>query len=49
MSLTEPMPSQPGHMPPVIVKERFSALVASPLSTFTWPTPLTEATLKENA
>ncbi len=49
MSDTEPMPSHRGHMPPVIEYERFCAVVAAPLSTLIWPTPLAEGTLKEYA
>ena len=48
MSFTVPIPSQRGHMPPVIEKERFSDFVA-PRSTVIAPAPCAEATLKEKA
>ena len=47
--MTEPRPSQRGHMPPVRVKVAFSVLVLPPRSTVIAPLALTEATLKENA
>ncbi len=47
--MTEPRPSQRGHMPPVMLKERRSFTVWPPRSTVTAPAPLMEATLKENA
>src|SRR6266700_7958719 len=43
------MPSQRGHMPPVMLKLRFSFTVFPPRSSVTAPAPLIEATLKENA
>ena len=49
MSLTWPMPSQRGHMPPVMVNERRSFTVVPPRSMVTAPAPLIEATLNENA
>ena len=50
MSLTDPMPSQRGHIPPVTVKERCSLFfLPSPLSIEIRPTPLTDGTLKEKA
>ena len=48
MSLTEPMPSHRGHMPPVIENSRRSAL-APAFSTVTAPTPRTEGTLNAKA
>ena len=48
-SVTEPRPSQRGHMPPVTVKLRRSFTVLPPRSNATAPDPLMEATLKENA
>ena len=47
-SLTLPVPSQRGHMPPVIENVRLTALPA-PRSTVAAPVPWTEGTLKENA
>ena len=47
--MTEPRPSQRGHMPPVRLKLAFSVLVLSPRSTVIPPLPWTEATLKEYA
>ncbi len=49
MSLTEPRPSQRGHMPPVMLKLRRSFTVCPARSIVTAPAPLIEATLKENA
>ena len=49
MSLTLPIPSQRGHMPPVTLKLRRSFTVCPPRSTVTAPAPLMEATLKEKA
>jgi hypothetical protein len=49
MSLTVPMPSQRGHMPPVMLKLRRSFTVFPPRSIETAPAPLIEATLKEKA
>jgi hypothetical protein len=46
-SVTEPMPSQRGHMPPSRVKVAFSALVLAPRSTVIAPLALTEGTLNE--
>ena len=49
-SVTEPMPSQRGHMPPSRVKVALSALVLpAPRSTVIAPLALTEGMLKENA
>ena len=48
-SLTDPRPSQRGHMPPVRLKLALSVLVLSPRWTVIPPLPLTEATLKEYA
>jgi hypothetical protein len=48
-SVTEPMPSQRGHMPPRRVKVAFSALVLSPRSTVIAPLALTDGMLNENA
>ena len=42
------MPSQRGHMPPVIVNERFSVL-PPPFAILIWPTPLTDGTLNAKA
>ena len=46
---TAPIPSQRGHMPPVMLKLRRSFVVRPPFSSVTAPAPLTEATLKEKA
>ncbi len=48
MSVTEPMPSQRGHMPPLTLKTRFSVLPA-PFSTVIDPTARTDGTLNEKA
>ena len=48
-SVTEPRPSQRGHMPPVMLKLRFSRTLVPPFSMVTAPAPEMEATLKENA
>jgi hypothetical protein len=48
MSVTEPRPSQRGHMPPVRVKLCRSVL-RFPRSTVMTPVARTEGTLKENA
>ncbi len=48
-SLTEPRPSQRGHMPPMTLKLRRSFTVLPARSNRTAPAPLIEATLKENA
>ena len=48
MSVTAPMPSHRGHMPPVTVKVRFSVLPA-PFSTVIDPTARTDGTLNEKA
>ncbi|GAP60371.1 hypothetical protein AHiyo1_38790 [Arthrobacter sp. Hiyo1] len=48
-SVTEPRPSQRGHMPPVMLKLRRSFVVVPPRSTVTAPAPEIEATLNENA
>ncbi len=47
--MTEPRPSQRGHMPPRMLKLRFSFVVRPPRSSVTAPAPLIDATLKENA
>jgi hypothetical protein len=49
MSLTDPMPSQRGHMPPARVKVAFSVFVRSPRSTVIAPLARTDAVLNENA
>ena len=49
MSLTWPIPSQRGHIPPVMLKLRRSLTVLPAFSMVTAPAPLIEATLKENA
>src|SRR5262245_56465106 len=46
-SVTEPMPSQRGHMPPLIVNVRFTVLPL-PFSTEIDPAPRTDGTLNEN-
>ena len=48
-SVTDPMPSQRGHMPPVRLNVRFSRVVLPPFSIVTAPAPLIVAVLKENA
>src|SRR6185503_2532054 len=48
MSLTDPIPSQRGHMPPLTVNVRFSVF-PPPFSIVTAPAPRTVGTLKENA
>src|SRR5216683_622917 len=48
ISETVPRPSQRGHMPPVLMKVRFTVLPA-PWSIVIAPLPRTEGTLKENA
>ena len=48
-SLTDPMPSQRGHMPPTRVNERFSRVFLPPFSNVTAPAPLMVAVLNENA
>ena len=47
--MTEPRPSQRGHMPPTRLKLAFSVLVLLPRSIVIPPLPWTEATLKEYA
>lgn len=47
MSVTEPRPSQRGHMPPVMLKLRRSLMVCPARSMETAPAPLIEATLNE--
>ena len=47
--MTEPRPSQRGHMPPVRLKLALLVMVLSPRSTVIPPLPWTEATLKEYA
>ena len=47
--MTEPRPSQRGHMPPVRLKVAFLVSVLSPRSTVIPPLARTEATLKANA
>ena len=49
MSVTEPRPSQRGHMPPRTLKLRFSFVVRPARSIVTAPAPEIEPTLKENA
>ena len=49
MSVTEPRPSQRGHMPPRTLKLRRSFVVRPPFSKVTAPAPETEATLNEKA
>src|SRR3954447_26230035 len=49
MSLTEPRPSQRGHMPPRMLKLRRSLVFWPPFSKVTAPAPLTEGTLNEYA
>ena len=49
MSVTEPRPSQRGHMPPVRVKVAFSVLVLVPRSIVIPPLARTEGTLKAYA
>ena len=49
MSVTLPMPSQRGHMPPSSVNVAFSVFVLAPRSTVIAPLPLTEGTLNEYA
>ena len=50
MSLTLPMPSQRGHMPPVMENSaRCFIGLPGPLSTVIAPAPFAEATLNENA
>src|SRR3954469_24734867 len=48
-SVTEPRPSQRGHIPPVMRKSRRSLTVRPARSRVTAPAALIEATLKENA
>ena len=48
-SVTDPMPSQRGHMPPIRVNERFSRVFLPPFSNVTAPAPLIVAVLNENA
>ncbi len=48
-SVTEPVPSHRGHMPPVRVNERFSLTFLPAFSIVTAPAPLIVAVLKENA
>ena len=48
-SVTLPMPSHRGHMPPVMLKLRRSLTVCPPRSSETAPAPDMEATLNENA
>ena len=47
--MTEPRPSQRGHMPPVRLKLADLVIVLSPRSTVIPPLPWTEATLNEYA
>ncbi len=49
MSLTWPMPSHRGHMPPRRLNVAFSAFVLPPRSTVIAPLALTEGTLNEYA
>jgi hypothetical protein len=48
MSVTDPMPSQRGHMPPVTLKV-FCTVFLAPRSTVILPEALTEGVLKEYA
>ena len=48
MSVTDPMPSHRGHMPPVRVKVCFTVLLA-PRSTVIAPVARTDGTLNEKA
>ena len=48
-SVTEPIPSQRGHMPPVMLKLRRSFVVDAPRSMVTAPAPEIDATLNEYA
>ena len=48
-SVTAPVPSQRGHMPPSRVNERFSRCFTPPFSNVTEPDPLIDAVLNENA
>src|SRR6476620_5757259 len=48
-SVTDPMPSQHGHMPPTRENVRFSLVVLPPFSNVTAPAPLIVAVLNENA
>ena len=48
-SVTEPRPSQRGHMPPVRLKLAVLVIVLSPRSTVIPPLPCDEATLNEYA
>ena len=47
--MTEPLPSQRGHIPPRRLKVAFSVLVLPPRSIVIPPLARTEGTLKENA
>ena len=47
--MTEPRPSQRGHMPPTRLKLALLVMVLSPRSTVIPPLPCAEATLKEYA
>ena len=47
--MTAPRPSHRGHMPPTMLKLRFSRVVRPPRSSVTAPAPLIDATLNENA
>ncbi len=49
ISVTDPRPSQPTHIPPVTLKPRFSLTVLPPFSSVTAPEPEIEATLNEKA
>ena len=48
-SVTDPRPSQRGHMPPVTENSRRSFTSRPPFSNVTAPAPLIDATLNENA
>src|SRR5262245_65572015 len=48
-SVTDPMPSQRGHMPPARVNTRFSVFLPTPFSIEIEPAPRTDGVLKENA
>ena len=47
--MTAPRPSHRGHMPPRMLKLRFSLVVRPPRSSVTAPAPLIDATLNEKA
>ena len=49
MSVTDPMPSQRGHMPPATANVRFSVFFPAPFSIVMLPAPRTDGTLKAKA